>query len=323
MATVLQQGGNTSITGTGASRVLVALDWQPKGAPGMDVDASAFLLAGSGKVRSDADMVFYNQPRSPEGGVAFDTPGSLGLADAQAFTIDFSAMPGGIEKVAFCVTIHEAQARGSAHMPSRPSAVEHRPADLVAQPLIVEDEIAYRVRELCALPFTLETAGFFSLTCWRRCTRGFDGVGRRAQLVCRDMGHRGRLAGSKCRVAGGAAQIARRSHGMAARRARLRHGDLAARPGACRVDSAPRPVVIGLHFLEEVQHLLRAVSCPLREQVMVVVCQCSPAPLSDEPGVALLWQYHPLVPARSFCLTVACFYDVDFCSACSISWTRW
>ncbi|MCA8932328.1 MAG: TerD domain-containing protein, partial [Rhodospirillaceae bacterium] len=79
---------------------------------GMDVDASAFLLSGSGKVRSDADMVFYNQPRSPEGGVAFDNPGSLGLADAQAFTIDFSAMPGGIEKVAFCVTIHEAQARG-------------------------------------------------------------------------------------------------------------------------------------------------------------------------------------------------------------------
>ena len=46
--------------------------------------------------------------------------------------------------------------------PSRPSAVEHRPADVVSQPLIVKDEFANRIRELFALPLALEPAGALS-----------------------------------------------------------------------------------------------------------------------------------------------------------------
>ena len=111
MGTVLQQGGNTTITGAGSTRVLVALDWTPKGVAGMDVDASAFLLTSSGKVRSDSDMVFYNQPRAPEGSVVFENAGATGLSDAQVFTVDCAGMPGAVEKVAFSVTIHDGQAR--------------------------------------------------------------------------------------------------------------------------------------------------------------------------------------------------------------------
>ena len=37
----------------------------------------------------------------------------------------------------------------------RRSAVEHRPADVVAQPLVVEDELADRPRQLVALPLAL------------------------------------------------------------------------------------------------------------------------------------------------------------------------
>ena len=41
----------------------VELGW--RSGPGVpDVDASALLLV-AGKVRSDADFVFYNQPRTP------------------------------------------------------------------------------------------------------------------------------------------------------------------------------------------------------------------------------------------------------------------
>src|SRR5262245_41610883 len=39
------------------------------------------------------------------------------------------------------------------------SAVEHRPADLVAQLLIVQDELADRIRELLALPPALHLSG--------------------------------------------------------------------------------------------------------------------------------------------------------------------
>ena len=112
MSTVLQQGGNASVSKAGASRVLVALDWTPRGTPGLDVDASAFLLTPSGKVRGDGDMVFYNQARSAEGTVVFEQPGSTGLNDAQVFSVDCAGMPSGVEKVAFVATIHEAQSRG-------------------------------------------------------------------------------------------------------------------------------------------------------------------------------------------------------------------
>jgi hypothetical protein len=82
------------------------------------------------------------------------------------------------------------------------------------------------------LPFALKATSFFSPTVKRRRTHGLDRVGRRTELVCGNMRHHCRLAGSKCGVPGSPAQHSRRSHGMAARRASLRHRDLAARPCA-------------------------------------------------------------------------------------------
>ncbi|MEU4683175.1 TerD family protein [Streptomyces xinghaiensis] len=49
-----------------ASAVRAVLRWTP--GPGVpDVDASALLLNADGRVRSDEDFVFYNQPRHPSG----------------------------------------------------------------------------------------------------------------------------------------------------------------------------------------------------------------------------------------------------------------
>ncbi|WP_244167293.1 TerD family protein, partial [Streptomyces mutomycini] len=53
----MQKGTNIAVP---AQAVRVELGW--RSSPGTpDVDASALLLV-SGKVRSDADFVFYNQP---------------------------------------------------------------------------------------------------------------------------------------------------------------------------------------------------------------------------------------------------------------------
>ena len=58
------KGANVPVT---ARSVRVEIGWQTaSGAP--DVDASALLLAGR-KVRSDADFIFYNQPRHASGAV--------------------------------------------------------------------------------------------------------------------------------------------------------------------------------------------------------------------------------------------------------------
>ncbi len=112
MTTELQRGGNVSISKTGTTRVLVALSWSPQSPAGMEIDGSAFLQTAQGKVRADTDMVFYNQPRSPEGSVALEgDAGAAGGGDVQVFALDLPAMPGGIEKVSFAVTIHEGQAR--------------------------------------------------------------------------------------------------------------------------------------------------------------------------------------------------------------------
>ncbi|MEU6536734.1 TerD family protein [Streptomyces sp. NPDC047000] len=51
-----------------ATTVRAVLRWTPgQGVP--DVDASALLLGPEGRVRSDEDFVFYNQPRHPSGKV--------------------------------------------------------------------------------------------------------------------------------------------------------------------------------------------------------------------------------------------------------------
>jgi stress response protein SCP2 len=49
-----------------ARAVRAVLSWRP-GAGVPDVDLSALLVAANGRVRSDADFVFYNQPRHPSG----------------------------------------------------------------------------------------------------------------------------------------------------------------------------------------------------------------------------------------------------------------
>jgi hypothetical protein len=43
-----------------------------------------------------------------------------------------------------------------------------------------------------------------------------------------------------------------------------------------------------LYFLEQMQHMLRAIRCPYRKQMVVGVLESAAAPHSNEPGVSLL-----------------------------------
>ncbi|MFF9847728.1 TerD family protein [Streptomyces litmocidini] len=63
MTHAMQKGSNVPLD---TAAVRAVLRWTP--GPGVpDVDASALLLGPSGRVRSDEDFVFYNQPRHPSG----------------------------------------------------------------------------------------------------------------------------------------------------------------------------------------------------------------------------------------------------------------
>ncbi|MFD9910296.1 TerD family protein [Streptomyces sp. NPDC059063] len=65
MTHAMLKGSNVPLE---AAAVRAVLRWTPgQGTP--DVDASALLLGADGRVRSDEDFVFYNQPRHPSGKV--------------------------------------------------------------------------------------------------------------------------------------------------------------------------------------------------------------------------------------------------------------
>ncbi|KVN21702.1 chemical-damaging agent resistance protein C [Burkholderia pyrrocinia] len=117
MALTLQKGGNLSLSkeAPGLTRILVGLGWDPRATDGteFDLDASAFLLGASGKVRGEADFIFYNQLKSPDGSVEHtgDNRTGAGDGDDEVIKVDLSRVPADIDKIAFTVTIHDADAR--------------------------------------------------------------------------------------------------------------------------------------------------------------------------------------------------------------------
>jgi hypothetical protein len=142
------------------------------------------------------------------------------------------------------------------------SAVEHRPADVVSQPLIIDDQFTNRIWELFTLPQALEPTGLFTLAlrCSSPCS--LDRVGSRTEFVCGDVGDSGSLS---CGIGGMARspfEVSGRCVGVTRRGASLRHRDFATHPRPGLVDSMARPQVTGLHRLEEMQDVLRARGCP-------------------------------------------------------------
>lgn len=117
MAISLSKGGNVSLTKTepGIEKVTVGLGWDARATDGadFDLDASCFMLGANGKVRSDSDFVFYNQPASLDGSVIHkgDNRTGSGDGDDESIEVDLTKVPADVEKLAITVTIHEAAER--------------------------------------------------------------------------------------------------------------------------------------------------------------------------------------------------------------------
>ncbi|OEV02596.1 TerD family protein [Streptomyces oceani] len=62
MTHTMVKGSNIRL---GSSAVRAVLRWTPPGDGVPDIDASALVLGEDGRVRSDDDFIFYNQPRHP------------------------------------------------------------------------------------------------------------------------------------------------------------------------------------------------------------------------------------------------------------------
>jgi tellurium resistance protein TerD len=119
MGISLSKGGNISLSkeagSTGLAKLTVGLGWDTRvtDGPDFDLDASAFLLTDTGKVRSDADFIYFNQPKSTCGSVESmgDNKTGGGDGDDEQIKVDVTKVPGSVQKIAFTVTIHEAETR--------------------------------------------------------------------------------------------------------------------------------------------------------------------------------------------------------------------
>jgi tellurium resistance protein TerD len=117
MAISLQKGGNVNLSkeAPGLTKIILGLGWKPRVTDGsaFDLDASAFMLKADGKVRSDADFIFYGQKSSSEGSIvhAGDNLTGEGDGDDETIQVDLTKVPADIEKIALSVTIHEYESR--------------------------------------------------------------------------------------------------------------------------------------------------------------------------------------------------------------------
>ena len=117
MAISLQKGQNVSLSKQvpGIKKARFGLGWDLRKTDGSayDLDASAFVLDANGKVLSDQHFVFYNNPQDPSGAVLHkgDNRTGEGAGDDEVIEIELSRMTPNAAKVAFVVTIHDAEAR--------------------------------------------------------------------------------------------------------------------------------------------------------------------------------------------------------------------
>ena len=117
MAISLQKGGNVNLSkeAPGISKMIIGLGWDARATDGaaFDIDGSVFLLKADGKVRADVDMIFYNNLKSSDGSVTHSGDNTTGAGDGddETVVVDLAAVPAEIDKIAVCVTIHDAEAR--------------------------------------------------------------------------------------------------------------------------------------------------------------------------------------------------------------------
>lgn len=114
----LSKGQKVSLTKGNPSlkNILVGLGWDVNAfdsGSDFDLDASAFLTGSNGKCPTEKEFIFYGNLEHPSGAVKHtgDNRTGAGEGDDEAIEINLTSVPAGIEKIAFTVTIYEAEAR--------------------------------------------------------------------------------------------------------------------------------------------------------------------------------------------------------------------
>lgn len=114
----LSKGQKVDLTkgNPGLKNIMIGLGWdvnQFDSGVSFDLDAAAFLLGDNGKCPTEKEFVFYGNLSHGSGGVTHmgDNLTGDGDGDDEQVQIDLSKIPANISKVAFTVTIYEAETR--------------------------------------------------------------------------------------------------------------------------------------------------------------------------------------------------------------------
>lgn len=117
MGISLQKGGNVNLSkeAPGLKEIMVGLGWDARATDGaeFDLDASVFMTKPDGKVRADADFIFYNNKVSSDGSVTHmgDNRSGAGDGDDEKVQVNLAKVPAEVDKISFTVTIHEGETR--------------------------------------------------------------------------------------------------------------------------------------------------------------------------------------------------------------------
>ena len=118
MSVSLSKGGNVSLSkeAPGLTNIDIGLGWDINAFSGgeYDLDASAIMCNGTGKVISDQGFVFFNNLKSPDGSVVHtgDNLTGEGDGDDEVIKVNLAGVPAEVEKIVIVVSIHDADARG-------------------------------------------------------------------------------------------------------------------------------------------------------------------------------------------------------------------
>ncbi|WP_405433815.1 TerD family protein [Micromonospora sp. NBC_00617] len=118
MGVSLIKGGNVSLTkqAPGLTAVTIGLGWDARTTDGQafDLDASAIVCDGGGKVLSDKHFVFFNNLVTPDGSIEHtgDNLTGEGVGDDEQIKVNLAAVPAEVARIVFPVSIYNADAAG-------------------------------------------------------------------------------------------------------------------------------------------------------------------------------------------------------------------
>jgi tellurium resistance protein TerD len=115
MAISLKKGGSVNLSKKEPTlkKILIGLGWEMTQGQSIDLDASVFMITPQGKMPTEEFFVFYNNLKSPDGGIQHtgDNRTGVGDDDDEMILANLPLISPKVAEVLVVVSIHEADTR--------------------------------------------------------------------------------------------------------------------------------------------------------------------------------------------------------------------